>query len=539
MINHIRDKVKNSGMRYRQLVALFAMVLASYVTLSGCSSDSKKDEGSSQGGSSGSSSSTDSATGSQGGQGGTAGNLSTQTASASRGTTRSASAGAGGTATTANAGGKAGSQTTSTAGAGSGGQATNDAGTKADCTAVKWDNPGKVPDPKVEAIAADAGKGYPFGRFKDIAKFDYVEEEFFFSGTTPASYTSRILVRRPKDPAKFSGTVFAEWLNVSGQIDFATEWTYSREYFMRAGHVHVSVSAQQVGADALKNTCDSERYARISHPGDTYANAIFSQAGAAVRLQTKLVLGDCMPVHAVIAIGQSQSAMRLADYINNAQANDKVYDGIVPHSGAEPTSNNTPVPVFIVTTLTEGNMSLTPAKNLAKWVLAGATHSDVYETTRGLEVAADIGMDATPQKCTYPGNTYPSWRVYNAVWDWMHRWVRKGEKPPEAPLLTGKNDEYGNTLGGVRLPEIDVPTATYSTANSAADPFDMVSAMACVFMGAATPFTEQQLLQLYPTHDDYVNKYTAAADKALAAGYLLKPEYDDAIKEAKAAAIPK
>ncbi len=49
---------------------------------------------------------------------------------------------------------------------------------------------------------------------------------------------------------------------------------------MRAGHVHVGVSAQQVGANALK-TFDPVRYAPINHPGDSAANAIFAQAGPA------------------------------------------------------------------------------------------------------------------------------------------------------------------------------------------------------------------------------------------------------------------
>jgi hypothetical protein len=42
---------------------------------------------------------------------------------------------------------------------------------------------------------------------------------------------------------------------------------------------------------------------------------------------------------------------------------------------------------------------------------------------------------------------------------------------------------------------------------------------------------------LYPTHDDYMTKYKSAADKALAAGYLLKAH--DAIMKAQSSAIPK
>jgi hypothetical protein len=43
---------------------------------------------------------------------------------------------------------------------------------------------------------------------------------------------------------------------------------------------------------------------------------------------------------------------------------------------------------------------------------------------------------------------------------------------------------------------------------------------------------------LYPTHADYVTKYTQAADTTLAAGFLLKTDYDDGIKAAKRAPIP-
>src|SRR3954465_15411225 len=33
--------------------------------------------------------------------------------------------------------------------------------------------------------------------------------------STTASYTTRVIVRRPTDPARFNGTVLVEWLNVS------------------------------------------------------------------------------------------------------------------------------------------------------------------------------------------------------------------------------------------------------------------------------------------------------------------------------------
>jgi hypothetical protein len=410
-----------------------------------------------------------------------------------------------------------------------------------DCTAVKWENPGKVADPKIVPIAADAGTTKkPFEQAAGMEEFGYVMDEFLFTGTSPA-YTTRMMVRRPSDPAKFSGTVFVEWYNVSGGIDFAVLWANSREYFMREGHVFVGVSAQAVGANALKDY-DATRYAAINHPGDTAAAAIFSQAGVALRTQTEMLLGPCMPVHATIALGQSQSGAQLTSYVNNTQNNAKVYDGIMIHSGGEPTNSDPTVPVFVINTMSEGNGSRSDSAHLVKWVVAGATHNDARVTSRGMDLptASEIGEI----KCANPLNEYPSYRAYNAALNWLHRWVRKGEKPPAGMLFEVqggnlKTDSSGNVLGGVRTPHIQVPIATYGFDNAPANSTDFVALLACGLGGNTVPFTASQLLQLYPTHDDYVTKFMAAADEALSKGYFLQADRDEVVKEAMAAPIPK
>jgi hypothetical protein len=413
------------------------------------------------------------------------------------------------------------------------------AGETADCTPVSWEDPGVVPNPMVEAVPADAGMGKPFDQSAGMDEYDYVMEEFLFSGASPA-YTSRMVVRRPRDPAKFSGTVFAEWYNVSGGIDFAVLWANSREYFMRAGHVFVGVSAQQVGATALKDF-DAERYARLTHPGDTAADAIFSQAGVALHLQSVKLFGPCMPVHAVLAVGQSQSSFRLAQYVDGTHPKDKVYDGFMLHSGLEPRSNDPGTPTFVVFTMSEGNGSLEDGPNLVEWMVAGATHNDKRVTSRGAELGTSIGVSSI--MCRNPLNEFPSYRAYSAALDWLHRWVRNDERPPAGmPFQMSGNqlavDALGNGLGGVRLPDIEAPIATYGLDNGPTDPFDFVGALACGLGGETVPLTDAQLLMLYPTHEDYVKKYTDAADKALAAGYLLQADYDEAIAQAQAATVP-
>ena len=225
-----------------------------------------------------------------------------------------------------------------------------------------------------------------------------------------------MVVHRPKESSRYNGSVLVEWYNVSGQLDFAPEWAWNRDYFMREGWAHIAVSAQAVGANALK-TFDGERYAKINHPGDTAAPAIFSQVGAAIRKQSELILGKCMPVNALIAAGQSQSSFQLASYTNTQQVTDKVYDEIVLHSGLEPANNNPPVPVFELFTMSEGNNALTDGPNLVKWVVAGATHSDSTLSTVGLE-AGEISeasrlrpsvptrrTRSRPTACTAPRST--------------------------------------------------------------------------------------------------------------------------------------
>ncbi len=147
----------------------------------------------------------------------------------------------------------------------------------------------------------------------DLAPFGYVEEEFFVSGTatsytsasplgtdgrwtaTPADtadYMTRMLVRRPTNPKKFNGSVVVEWLNVSGGLDAAPDWTFVHSMLLRDGFAWVGVSAQLVGVSgsggplglnlSLK-AVNPVRYAPLEHPGDSFSYDMFSQVAQAIR----------------------------------------------------------------------------------------------------------------------------------------------------------------------------------------------------------------------------------------------------------------
>jgi hypothetical protein len=131
----------------------------------------------------------------------------------------------------------------------------------------------------------------------DLEAYGYVEEEYFLAGDArhddffadgeqaddTAEYETRILVYRPRDAEAFNGSVYAEWLNVTTQVDAPVAWPNAYDSLMRNGTAVALVSAQKVGVDGSADdldltTWDPERYGSLSHPGDEYALDIFAQA---------------------------------------------------------------------------------------------------------------------------------------------------------------------------------------------------------------------------------------------------------------------
>src|SRR4029079_17421548 len=89
---------------------------------------------------------------------------------------------------------------------------------------------------------------------------------------------------------------------------------------------------------------DPVRYGALNHPGDDYANDIFSQMAKAVRTHVVLgvnPLGD-LTVDKVLAAGQSQSASKLDTYVRKVQASTGVIDGFLIHGGGGKTWTTPP-----------------------------------------------------------------------------------------------------------------------------------------------------------------------------------------------------
>ena len=432
----------------------------------------------------------------------------------------------------------------------------------------------------------------------DLASVGYEQNEYFLAGransytssepltadglwnsvTTDGSadYTTRIVVRRPIDAAKFNGSVYVEWLNVSGGLDAGPDWTYGHVELIRSGFAWVGVSAQKVGISgggnalgaslALKNA-DPVRYEPLNHPGDDFSYDMYSQAGAAVWFQNDTILGGLKPER-VISIGESQSAFRLSTYINAVAPLTKIFNGYLVHSrgklGAalsasvpapDPTLTRTDQRVPVLTFTSETDLvgkglqyasALQPdTETFREWEVPGTAHADAYNLGIGDNDAGDGTGDAalfqamiTPPAdlyggiitCSSPINTGPHTYVLRSAMNALDQWIRTGKAPQSQPRMEMSSptdyvrNDRGFVKGGIRTPQVDVPVAVLAGVGQTGTSF-------CGLFGTTASIDENELAMTIPVtppgataHDSFVNVWTASLDQAIANGAILETD---------------
>ena len=176
----------------------------------------------------------------------------------------------------------------------------------------------------------------------DIAELGYIEEEYFVTGLaqshvedSEAEYTTRVIVRRPEQAADFNGTVLLDWVNVTAQFENAVDTLEAHRFFLREGYAYVHTSVQAAGLCCTPLTpqiWDPVRYADLNHPGDDYAFSILGQIAQGFKRPGEVDPMGGLLVEKVIAMGQSQSAIRLHQYVNEVQPQNGVIDGFLIHA---------------------------------------------------------------------------------------------------------------------------------------------------------------------------------------------------------------
>lgn len=450
------------------------------------------------------------------------------------------------------------------------------------------------PSPPPPSVAPLTGGGGPFvaGTSFDLGAVGYEQAEFALSlrarafapgpdgpeVVEEADVTTRLLVHRPVDPAAFDGTVVVEWLNVSGGLDAAPLWLFTHRELLRRGAAWVGVSAQRVGVhggdgvlgmptSALVDL-DPARYGGLHLPGDRFSYDVFTAAGRVARSGEGTSL-EGLPIERVLGVGESQSAFRLTTYVNEVDPQEQAFDGYLVHArggsaapfhdggdvrqlthgSAVPFRDDLRVPVLCVqaetdlVTLGYREARQDDGERLVVWELAGCSHADAYTFAAGF---ADDGRlpiedlarawrptrDLFGQQLDEAVNVGPQHYLVQAALRALERWVAEGVRPPASPrlVLEGNGfatDELGNALGGIRTPHVDVPVAVLSGLGNGGSPLAFLA-------GCTKPFPRQRLVELYGTRAEYVERFRASAEQAVAAGFLLEEDLEEIVAIAAA-----
>ena len=241
--------------------------------------------------------------------------------------------------------------------------------------------------PQVKGPLASDSSSFPYiANGFDVeppVPFGYVEEEYLVSGTgniyeytstgirvvdpcpdiaergcTDLSYTTRMLVRRPRDLRDFSGTVIIEPLNPSAGFDIAAVWDRSASYIVRKGHVFVGWTSKSVVVSALQNW-DPGRYAALNwpyvpSPDGSPNNGVYDGITFDIAAQIGALFRDNGPgsplfgakVQHVIEAGFSQDGgftFTQADFFHSLErmpCDLQIYDGYVPGGTTGPSNLN-------------------------------------------------------------------------------------------------------------------------------------------------------------------------------------------------------
>jgi len=464
----------------------------------------------------------------------------------------------------------------------------------------------------------DPRHGYPYNATPmDFASTGYVEEEFFIEAKTDTYNTSqgqpgsvkganhpfktRIVVRRPASSSKFNGTVIVEWYNVSQGHDGEYDWFQSAKHMVAAGYAWAGVSSQRVGVNSLKEwspvrygTLDLTEGGKISD--DSLSYGTFTAAAVAIRGQGSADVMGGLRAERLIAIGHSQSAVRLHTYFHFVHPLiPKLYDAVVLHGGGGRVREDLNVKVFKLLNETDvtgqANNRQPDTGNYRQWEVAGTSHLDAKFSWMlaglGLRVSGMDPVEGSPSiagptisggagngpsgngegaagvsVCRKPPfSRIPGHYVLNAVLDHTARWVKDGTPPPTATNIelrqlppssaqsasgaAGRGaasqvrweifrDEFGNAHGGIELSQHAVPTATNTGQNEGGAGSGEGN---CNLMGSYIAWDQARLAAMYPTHAAYVAKVKEVTEKNLRAGYILKEAADATIAEAERSSI--
>ncbi len=418
----------------------------------------------------------------------------------------------------------------------------------------------------------------------DLASLGWVEEEFLVSGSASvhdwapgeglltvsanAPYGTRLLLRRPGDPARFNGTVVVELLNDARVYDWAFLWALSWQHFVDEGMVWVGISHTPQAIEALKRF-DAERYAGLGMANPTPAEACgqpattspfeeglqwdaISQTGALLKAGLPGGPLQGFAVQRLILTSHHGQAGTYANSLHpQARLTDgrRVYDGFLLESadatlrlrrcGSAPAAGdarqvvrNAGVPVIrivpegeaLAASATRRADSDDPADPFRQLEIPAAPRMDrlYFEHLPAIADQLRAGQPASNGKWPYDYRCEPDIDLLdlpikrflvNGAFANLERWASEGTPPPRAERLQiadpgTESASFVRDEAGNVAGGIRHPYVTVPTARYSGN-----SPPRCATIANRQPFGWARLQQLYGSPDAYAARVAAAVEQ--------------------------
>ena len=420
----------------------------------------------------------------------------------------------------------------------------------------------------------------------DTRPLDYVAEEYLMSGVSPiweptsvldmpgnissskapfnylqhtpnsdprkvlgsGPYTTRIVVYRPRDMAKFSGVSIVEFIHTESDGYLYVYNVLSRFYASR-GIAVIAVQHPQNFAATIK--ADPSRYGGLVVTDFTQLWGTVQQLGSLLKSKATPLRAETKRLYLT---GYSYTGMCTSTFANffhdlTHTGDDRpIFDGYLPH-GNEYYIKPLDVPVIRVNSQGDFNYftntsynpfarvpdSDDPWNRTRRYEVAGAQHAPLPAPEEGAAIPP-FWRSRTDSGCyaKYPAgaklNDMIFFRpIYESAFVHMEEWITRGESPPRASWISiGKDtihaelDENGNAVGGLRLPDIQLPVATFGVGDNE-----------CRLDGYMIPFATEKLVALYASKAKYLTLYDAATDAMVKNRWILAESAERLKKHAR------
>lgn len=442
----------------------------------------------------------------------------------------------------------------------------------------------------------------------DLEAAGYREDEYLVSGTaTPWTYderlravpdapelpyTTRILVRRPVEPARFRGVLQAEPLHP--EYDTAPTWRALHPWIMRTGAAWVGVTQEPRMAESMRADFDPTRYGELSIPSPALRYDIVADVVTALRTRAAGLWDEAPDIARAYLSGWSMTGSFCRVFLGEGfherrrlPGGAPVFDGYVvaissggaaragyPGLSGDPEQPGMRDPrrrigghdVPVIELLSEAE-SETHGPVLRQdsdeahdryrlFQVAGTSHDATgpQQATTNVEQYRRLGLPVPSQRIVETRSDARLDFVARAVFSLLDRWVTDGEAPPRAdrfsfdgdPALENlARDEHGNVVGGIRTPWVDTPVARYHPHSTpvpeACRPspwMPMADPAAMTWLtGNMSPFPAGELTARYPTASHYLTRYRESCFALVAQGFLLWEEVEPLLVAAEQRAL--